>query len=219
MFSPRLLLTLVLAATLLGSAPADADTGVRASFAGEAASGAAHQIADWTVATGDNRDLPFIIVDKIAARLFLFDRNGALRASTAVLLGSARGDVSPAGVGDKPLASIRPDERITPAGRFVADTGVNLAGRDIIWVDYGAAIAIHRATDVTPGGTARDRLRRLGSMSPADRRISLGCINVPDAFYEAFVRPTFAGSSGIVYILPESAPLAATFAVQDPVSG
>lgn len=182
------------------------------SFGGHIASPEAQQIADWTMATGDNQDLPFLIVDKIAARMFLFDRRGTLQAATSVLLGSARGDVSPPGVGDKKLALITPAERITPAGRFVADKGTNLAGRDIVWVDYAAAIAIHRATDLTPGTTAQDRLKRLASGSPRDRRISLGCINVSETFYDTFLRPAFAASSGVVYILPETATSAAIFA-------
>lgn len=38
---------------------------------------------------------------------------------------------------------------------------------------------------------------------PIDKRISHGCINVPKKFYENIVRPTFTGTSGIVYVLPE----------------
>lgn len=181
----------------------------RAVFSGETPSLEARKVADWVVATHDNQDLPFVIVDKTAAKLFLFDRDGTVLAATSVLLGLARGDISPPGIGDRPLAKITPAERITPAGRFVAGKGVNLAGRDIIWVDYNAAIALHRATDVKPGLTARDRLARLASPMPSDRRISHGCINVSVAFYDTYVRPTFAETSGIFYILPEASPVTA----------
>ena len=210
MASSRFLLVSVLLGSALLFRPDVATASpapVSAGLIDRAASTQAHDIAAWTIRTGDNHDLPFIIVDKRAARLFLFDRLGSLQAATPVLLGSAYGDVSPFGVGDKPLARITPAERITPAGRFVADKGVNLAGRDIVWVDYAAAIAIHRATDVKPGATTRERLRRLASTSPSDRRVSLGCINVSDSFYDAFLHPAFAGSSGIVYILPETGEL------------
>jgi hypothetical protein len=185
----------------------------QASLSGEVASAPTREVAAWTVATGDNQNLPFLIVDKVAAKLFLFDRHGALQAATAVLVGLARGDVSPPGIGDRKLSLITPAERITPAGRFVADKGLNLAGQGIIWVDYDAAIAIHRVTDVKPGASTRNRLVRLASASPRDRRISLGCINVSEAFYDAFIRPTFDASRGIVYILPETKPLAEVFAI------
>ncbi|CAN5398395.1 hypothetical protein BH10PSE14_BH10PSE14_21480 [soil metagenome] len=196
-----------------------APTSRHAAFSGEVASPPARAVADWTVATADNQNLPFLIVDKVAAKLFLFDRHGTLQAATPVLVGLARGDVSPPGIGDRKLSLITPAERITPAGRFVADKGLNLAGRGIIWVDYDAAIAIHRVTDIKPGMTARDRLVRLASASARDRRISLGCINVSEAFYDKFIRPTFDASSGIVYILPETRSLDAVFAIPGAYSG
>jgi hypothetical protein len=177
----------------------------QASFLGKVASTQVRVVAD--------QDLPFIIVDKVAARLFLFDRQGILKAASPVLLGMARGDVSPPGVGNRKLSSIAPADRITPAGRFVANKGIDLGGKDIVWVDYDAAIAIHRATDIKPGATARDRLARLASASADDKRISYGCINVSEAFYDAFIRPVFTAGSGIVYILPESQPLATLFPV------
>jgi hypothetical protein len=170
-------------------------------------------LVTWTVRTDDNRGRPFLIVDKVAARLFLFDRHGTLQVASPVLLGRGRGDVSPPGIGDRKLSQITPAERITPAGRFVASGGRDLAGKDIVWVDYGAAVAIHRATDLTPGATAQDRLVRLASGSPSERRVSFGCINVSDAFYDAHIRPAFNAGSGIVYILPETVPFAALFPV------
>jgi hypothetical protein len=178
----------------------------QADFAGTAPSVEARGVADWVVASDDNRDLPFIIVDKVRAELFLFDGRGSIRAATPVLLGLARGDDSPPGIGERKLSAIKPGERITPAGRFVAAPGENLAGQDILWVDYGAAVALHRATDVVPGLTARDRLARLASASLSDKRITHGCINVSPEFYERFVRSTFRQTTGIVYILPETRP-------------
>jgi hypothetical protein len=203
------------AAALYAPAIARADTPVTvpegASFLGHEASLQVRAVADWTVQTRDNKNLPFVIVDKVNARLFLFDSNGRLKAATSVLLGLARGDVSPPGVGDKKLSLITPAERITPAGRFVASKGIDLGGQDIVWVDYDAAIAIHRASDIKPGPTARDRLARLASASPGNKRISYGCINVSELFYDGFIRPVFSASRGIVYILPEAQSLAATF--------
>jgi hypothetical protein len=66
-----------------------------------------------------------------------------------------------------------------------------------------------RATAVHVGGVEE----RLASASPRDKRISYGCINVSEAFYDAFIRPVFTASSGIVYILPGSQPLTTLFPV------
>lgn len=195
---------LVSAVPALSAPLPSADPRLRADFSGESVSSDTRRIADWIVRSGDNRRLPFMIVDKANARMFLFASSGALLGNTPVLLGLARGDDSPPGIGDRPLALIRPAERITPAGRFEATLGRNLAGQDILWVDYAAAISVHRATDVKPGLTATNRLARLASPTAADNRISHGCINVSVAFFERAIRPAFSGTSGIVYILPET---------------
>ena len=47
------------------------------------------------------------------------------------------------------------------------------------------------------------RLQRLASPQTDDNRISCGCINVPMDFYEAMLKPAFATSNGVVYVLPE----------------
>jgi hypothetical protein len=176
----------------------------RPDLSGAPVSADARQLADWVARSGDNRHLPYMIVDKVHATMFLFAASGALLGDAPVLLGLARGDDSPPGIGDRPLALIRPAERITPAGRFEATLGRNLAGRDILWVDYAAAISVHRATDVKPGLTTADRLARLASPTAADNRISHGCINVSASFFEGVIRPAFSGTSGVVYVLPET---------------
>jgi len=194
-----------------GTAATAPQVQARADFSGEAPSSDARAVADWVVESGDNRGLPFLIVDKLGARLFLFEPRGRVRAAAPVLLGLGRGDDSPPGIGERTLRSMTPAERITPAGRFVAGRGTNLAGRDIVWIDYAAAISLHRATDVKPGLTTRDRLARLKSDAMPDRRISHGCVNVSEAFYDGFIRPTFAATDGIVYILPETRPAREVF--------
>ena len=82
----------------------------------------------------------------------------------------------------------------------------------MVWVDYAAAISLHRVV----AGTAKERRQqRLATPTPADNRISYGCINVPAAFYDAVVRPAFTGTDGVVYILPEVSSIAAVFAAYD----
>lgn len=180
----------------------------RADFGAEQAARNVRQVADWVVASGDSRGLPFVLVDKAAAKVFAFHPDGRLRGASPALIGQARGDDSAPGVGERKLSSIRPEERTTPAGRFVAALGRALGEKDIVWVDYAAAISLHR---VVTGNPKERRLQRLATASPLDNRISYGCINVPAEFYDAVVRPTFTGTNGIVYILPEIRPVANVF--------
>ena len=161
------------------------------------------------VATGDAQHQPFAVLDKQQARLFIYRADGRLAASTPVLLGLARGDDSVPGIGERPIAQIRPGERTTPAGRFIAEPGRNTAGEDIVWIDYGAAISMHRVRATNP---AERRLQRLASATADDNRISYGCINVPAAFYDAQVKPVFGQRRAIVYVLPEASSPASHFA-------
>lgn len=185
---------------------------MRANFERERASKEARHIADWVVDSGDNRDLPFAIVDKLDARVFVFDPAGRLRGSSPALIGLARGDEAVPGIGTKPLASIRPEERTTPAGRFVSTLDRNLQGREILWVDYDGAVSLHPVVKGTP---AERRQERLSSPTPLDNRISYGCINVTAKFFDNVVRPAFTGTKGIVYVLPDTRSAREVFASYD----
>lgn len=183
-----------------GVAAAPASTSPSPWAVGSDPSEAAARKIRWAIAAKDNGDLPFVIVDKRAARVFVLDRHGVVLGSAPALLGLARGDVSPPGIGDRPLSAIRPEDRITPAGRFVAGLGPNLGAKDVLWVDYAGAISLHRVVTSNP---REHRLERLATASILDNRISYGCINVPVKFFEDVVRPAFLGRGGVVYILPE----------------
>ena len=182
--------------------------GGRADFKLEPASAEVSRLADWIVDSGDNGRLPFVIVDKHGARVFVFSADGGLRGASPALLGQSSGDDSAPGIGTRKLADIRPEERTTPAGRFVASLGQNLHGGEVLWVDYDAAISLH---PVVTGNARERRLQRLASATPLDNRISYGCINVPPQFYRNVVSPAFRQSDGIVYILPETRPASAVF--------
>jgi hypothetical protein len=117
------------------------------------------------------------------------------------LLGLARGDDSIPGIGDRQLSDVRPEERTTPSGRFVASLGYNFNGKDVLWVDYDTAVSLHRVVTNEP---AERRLQRLATPTPLDNRISYGCINVPAKFFDNVVSPVFTGTNGIVYVLPET---------------
>ena len=170
-------------------------------FGQERASQDARHVADWVVDARDNRGLPFAIVDKVDAKVYVFYADGRLRGAAPVLLGSAVGDDSVPGIGKRKLATILPEERTTPAGRFVADLDKNLHGKQMLWVDYDSAISLHPV--VTSKADER-RAERLASSTPLDNRISYGCINVPPKFFKTVVSPAFTKTSGIVYVLPET---------------
>ena len=187
-----------------------------ADFKAEEPSMAARRLADWVVSSGDNQHQFFVLLDKKNTRVFVFNADGTLRGATPVLIGAARGDDSVAGIGNRPIALVAPHERTTPAGRFVGERGRNVSSEDVVWVDYAAAVSMHRVRANEP---AERRLERLASPSTEDNRISYGCINVPVAFYEAVLKPAFDGGRGTVYVLPEVKALDAVFTSVTPAAG
>ena len=190
------------------AAPAPRASGV-ADFGADTPSPAARQVADWVAASGDNVGTPFVIVDKKNAHVFVFDSGARLRSSTPVLLGAAAGDDTVAGIGARAIADVQPHERTTPAGRFVAERGRNVLGEDVVWVDYDAAVSMHR---VRTTHAQERRLERLATPSVDDNRISYGCINVPVAFFEQYIQPVFASQRAVVYVLPERKTVEQVFA-------
>jgi len=190
-------------ATVQGAAVRKAD------FGNELPSSDLRRMANWIIDTFDHAGAPFFIIDKPQARLLVFDGQGRLQGATSVLLGLALGDVSAPGIGSRKLVDIRPEERTTPAGRFIAERGQNLRNEGVVWVDYDAAVSMHRVLTSNP---AERRLERLASHRILDRRISSGCINVPARFFDALVYPPVAsGAKVIIYVLPDERPLFAVF--------
>jgi len=166
------------------------------------------RVAAWAVREADNGDRPFSIVDKRRARVYVFEPGGRLIGTSPVLLGYAAGDHTVAGVGNKAIEDIKPAERTTPAGRFQSEPGRNAHGKEAVWVDYAAAVSMHRVINDNP---KERRLERLATPTAADNRISWGCINVPVAFFEQTVWPHIGQRRGVVYVLPEKRPLTAFF--------
>jgi hypothetical protein len=168
----------------------------------------AKQVFDWVARSRDNEGLPFIIIDKRRAHVWVFDRAAQPRGDAPVLLGSARGDHSVPGIGELPLSQIRPQDRTTPAGRFRAEVGRNLRGEAVVWVDYDGGVSMH---PVLTTNRAEKREQRLATPTPADNRVSFGCINVPTRFHETVVLGTVRDGPSIVYVLPETRPLPSVF--------
>lgn len=206
----RLLAAALAAALALACLPGVAAG--RANFQNQPVSSEARHVADWAVHSRDHAGLPFAIVDKVQSRVFVFDGGGDLLGAAPALLGLAPGDHSVPGIGERKMSSIRPEERTTPAGRFVATLARNLQGDDILWVDYDAAVALHRVIATAP---KERRLQRLDSRTPSDRRITYGCINVPVKFFDNVVARAFKDGGGIVYVLPETRPAAQVFGSYD----
>jgi hypothetical protein len=166
------------------------------------------RVMNWVLATHDNGDAPYMIIDKVGAEVFVFDSAGQFMGKTPALVGSAIGDDSAPGVGDRELSNIPPEDRTTPAGRFVAKFGHAYGGRKVLWVDYATSISLH---PVITANRKEKREQRLASPTPSDNRITYGCINVAANFYKKVVSPLFTNTTGVVYILPDTQPLNAIF--------
>jgi hypothetical protein len=173
----------------------------------QSASAEVKRVARWVIDSGDNGGMPFLLVDKVDARVFAFDSAGHLQGTALALLGMARGDrlLAP---NSATMSQMPPQVRITPAGRFVSRLAIDSHGKELLVLDYDASISLHPVVKGTP---AEHRAERLVSPMPLDHRISFGCINVPPEFYTTFVHPAFIGTKGVVYVLPEMSPASELF--------
>lgn len=152
--------------------------------------------------TNDHAGLPFAIVDKRAATVIVYHNDGSPAGFSNVLLGRALGDQSAAGVGERTQTrTLRAQDRTTPAGKFASAPGRNLAGEAVVWVDYSSAFSIHR---LRPGPGWPLRVRQLASPVALERRLSDGCVVVPEAFYLAVIAPVLGQGRAWVYVLPEA---------------
>ncbi len=168
----------------------------------------ARHMADWVVARHDNGRMSFVVLDKRDARLYVFKPNCELVGDTPVLLGSAHGDDTYPGIGDVPIAQVKPYQRTTAAGRFVTRPGLDADHTDVVWLDYDAALAMHRVINKVK---AERRLEHLANPNPKARRISWGCINIPIPFFDAYISPVFGKHPGVTYVIPERKTFAQVF--------
>ena len=168
----------------------------------------------WIASSQDNGGLPFLVVDKVDARVYAFTPSAQLKATAPVLLGMGKGDVMLV-PNDAPMSAIPPAKRITPAGRYRSWLMKDHQGKQVLSIDYDAAISMHV---VAPGTPAERRAARLASITPEDNRVSFGCINVPPAFFAQVVSPDFTPAKGVVYILPETKSAAQLFGFEAPAA-
>ena len=166
-------------------------------------------VADWIAASGDNRALPYAVIDKNTASLILYDAKSKPLGQVPVLIGIATGDDASPGVGSKKLGEIGPAEKTTPAGRYLAKFGYAAGRQQVLWVDYTNSVAIH--TIPADAASKEARRERMLSLPADDNRITFGCINVPRAFYGNTLRPLFRKKGGYVYVLPDTKPIEEVF--------
>jgi hypothetical protein len=174
------------------------------------------QVANWVSYTYDSQRRPFVIIDKKAAKLYVFDGWGRLWSTSPVLVGMAVGDDSAPGVGSKRLSQLKESEKTTPAGRFVARPGKDNHGADVVWIDFDAALSLHAMASVSP---SEHRADRMATPDPSDNRISNGCINVPQPFFSGVLWPTVRKNGAVVYVLPETRTPYEQFGAHDVSSG
>jgi len=175
---------------------------------GHPPTGDAGELAHWVAASDDNGDLPFMIVDKLGARIYAYNAGGEFLGSAPVLLGLARGDDSAPGIGGLQLSQISADERTTPAGRFETRWGASEGHGTMLWVDFPDAISMHPVMSVSPN---EHRFQRIKSSDPDEHRISYGCINLPKTFYDDVVLTALNGGNAVVYVMPDTKPIEAVF--------
>lgn len=203
LWSGRLLFLLILAFTIFQPAAWSAGSSSLVETSLES-----KRLANWITLRNNNQNMPFIIVDKTTAMVFVFNSRGKLQGASPALLGLSIGDVTNPDTVNKPLSQISPEERITPAGRFNAKLGKNISNQLILWVDYDDAISLHPVRSVSP---KERRLRRLSTPTADDNRISYGCINVPKQFFYKVLVPSLLKYQAVVYVMPEILPISTVF--------
>jgi len=169
--------------------------------------------AQWIRASRDNGNMYYLVLDKVNAQVYFFHPKGHLLAAAPVLLGMGTGDkmlVSNA----TPMSGMPPSKRITPAGRFVSRLAIDSHGKELLVLDYDASLSLHPIVKGTP---KEQRAQRMASPTPADNRISFGCINVPVSFYANVISPALTNTMGVVYVLPETSSAGALFGFQPAV--
>ncbi len=157
------------------------------------------ETVDWIQNNQDNRYLPFAVIDKQNTEIYIFDTENRFVANGPVLLGIAKYDsIDPETLHSR-LSEITVEKRVTPSGRYRAVLGKDHRGKELLWVDYHYAIALHPVVFM-PG---QNRKIRLESKTSEDNRITYGCINISPALFKTVISPMFKEKGGFVYILPE----------------
>lgn len=147
----------------------------------------------------------FMIADKPAGRLHVFDVDGNLIAQDTALYGRDYGDV------------LQGEKRVTPAGRYTLKVAPSsyAGGKAFELVesehrvgntDY--VIAVHAAY---LGDKTEKREERLSTAAISDKRISYGCINTKHETFLNKLMPNAAKlDGGMVFVIPDEVALSDT---------
>jgi hypothetical protein len=76
----------------------------KAALARLSASASTQDVTEWVLHSADHQGLPFVVIDKRDARVFVFSPGGRFLGASPALLGLAIGDEGVAGLGERPLA-------------------------------------------------------------------------------------------------------------------
>lgn len=153
---------------------------------------APHEAVNHYIQTNrDTQGKPYIIADKTKGELYLYTGDGVLQTTTPALFGKEIGDTT---------------GKVTPAGKYpltystVETEGYGGTAQVMGEVsDPNNVLAIHRVYTKYP---SEKRQARLDSKTADDNRISHGCINVPNDFFNQYLDKPF---DGYIYVIPETA--------------
>ena len=156
----------------------------------------ANAVNNYVQENNDTNGKPYVVADKRGGVVYLYDGEGNLINESPALFGREVSDATttnstPAG---KFKLSYIPTDQVGYGGSV---QGFATQGTD---KDTGATrvLALHRVWTQNP---AQNRPARLTSKTTSDNRISNGCINVPNDFYNANLDGKF---DGFIYVIPET---------------
>lgn len=179
------------------------------------------QEADVSRIAGERGDKDFVMIDKPLGKIILFAGGEPVLAGGA-LTGASPVDTYPPELLAKPNSyKFKPNEKITPAGRFTLRRGFDdelgpvFEIQEVHGPDWW--IAIHK---VYLGIPSEHRLERLRSGDPAQEHITFGCINVMPETLQYMLQHLPKGSITPVYVLPtDQSTTASIFAPRSAMAG
>lgn len=156
----------------------------------------ANAVNNYVQENNDTNGKPYVVADKRGGVVYLYDGEGNLINESPALFGREVSDATTTNstpAGKFKLSYIPTDQ----AGYGGSVQGFATQGTD---KDTGATrvLALHRVWTQNP---AQNRTARLTSKTTGDNRISNGCINVPNDFYNANLDGNF---DGFIYVIPET---------------
>jgi hypothetical protein len=158
-----------------------------------------------------NGDQDFLLIDKVAGRIFAFE-HGTPTFSGAALTGESLTDIIPQDAFSKSFSETRGLKyKVTPAGRFTVSPGHDPAYGETLDVNevHGKDwdVSIHR---VWLGAPSEHRDVRLRTPTGQDKHITYGCIDVDAETMRQLLRHLPHKARIPLYILPVDEHLVAT---------